>query len=75
MKKDEAETAIRHLAHKWAEATGVQPGAGKLRSFGAFRSWLDDKGYGHYLDFRSVRGASADAETWFDQELGQAGWD
>lgn len=75
MKKDEAESAIRHLCHVWARETGVQRQVGKLLSFGAFRSWLDDRGYDHYLDFRSVRGARADAEAWFDQEMSQSGWD
>lgn len=75
MKKDEAETALRSLCHDWAREAGVQQQVGKLHSFAAFRSWLEHRGHGHYLDFRSVRGARADAETWFDQEMGQSGWD
>ncbi len=71
MKKDEAEAAIRHLCHKWAEATGFQPESGKMPSFRDFRSWLKDNNYGHYLDFRSRRGPDADAEQWSDEELKQ----
>jgi hypothetical protein len=33
--------------------------------------WLGTKGYSHYLNFRSVRGANEDAEQLFDQELHQ----
>jgi hypothetical protein len=37
----------------------------------AFTSWLFDKGYGQYLNFRSVIGPLDDVERWFDEELNQ----
>jgi hypothetical protein len=40
-------------------------------SASAFKAWLHEKHYSHYLDFRSVAGADYDAEAWFDDELGQ----
>jgi hypothetical protein len=71
MRKDEAEAVIRHLCHKWAEATSFQPESGKMPSFRGFCSWLKDSGFGHYLDFRSRVDPEADAEQWFDEELKQ----
>jgi hypothetical protein len=40
-------------------------------SWSAFKAWLHEKHYSHYLDFRSVAGTDYDAEAWFDDELGQ----
>jgi hypothetical protein len=71
MKKSEAESAIRHLCHVWGDEVGMPRAAESEPSFFAFKSWVDQKGYGHYLNFRSVRGASADAELWFDEEFKQ----
>jgi hypothetical protein len=69
MKVDEAESAIRSLAHQWhqdlPEHRKSQP------SFESFTRWLFENGYGHYLDFRSTMGANYDAERWFDSALGQ----
>jgi hypothetical protein len=65
MKKSEAEKAIRHLCHKWA----AENPPGDHPSFGDFKRWLNEKGYGGYLGFRSVMGADYDAEMWFDQEF------
>lgn len=71
MKKTEAEPAIRHLVHEWAETVGIEPGSLRQPSFSTFKSWLTEKGYSHYLRFRSVRGPDGDAEQWFDEELRQ----
>ncbi|WP_133726916.1 MULTISPECIES: hypothetical protein [unclassified Novosphingobium] len=71
VKKSECEKAIRHLASQWADEVGVQPGQARMPSFSAFRSWLEQRGYGHYLSFRSVMGPLEDAEQWFDEELKQ----
>lgn len=71
VKKSECEQAIRHLVNKWADEVGVQPGQALMPSFSAFRSWLAQRGYGHYLSFRSVMGPLEDAERWFDEELKQ----
>lgn len=72
MKKDECESAIRHLVSVWARENGIFPRSAEMPSFGQFTNWLSKNGHSHYLNFRSVRGAMADAEDWFDQELGQA---
>ena len=71
MKKSECEKAIRHLVSQWADEVGVQPGQARMPSFSAFRSWLEQRGYGHYLSFRSEMGPLEDAEQWFDEELKQ----
>ncbi|KQQ60152.1 hypothetical protein ASF84_05450 [Pseudomonas sp. Leaf127] len=71
MKKDECEAAIRHLAHEWAKTQEQPPGWHP--SFSSFERWLNDCGYGHYLEFKGVMSASDIAEQWFDQELKQ-GW-
>jgi hypothetical protein len=71
MKKTEAEPIIRNLVTQWAREAGFDPASGQQPSFSAFETWLSGKGYSHYLTFRSVRGAHADAEQWFDEELRQ----
>jgi hypothetical protein len=71
MKKAEAEQVIRHLCHVWAAETGQPMTAESMPSFSAFKAWLDQKHYSHYLDFRSRCGADYDAEHWFDQEFKQ----
>lgn len=73
MKKAEAEKAIRYLCTEWAKEQGIPYASPypKQASFSAFRSWLEAKGYSHYLNFRSVIGPLEDAERWFDQEFKQ----
>ena len=75
MTKPEAEQAIRHLCHVWAQEKGYvgrdYNACDFHPSFGEFTLWLDSKGYGHYLTFRSRRGPRADAEDWFDEEFRQ----
>jgi hypothetical protein len=69
MKKDEAEKAIRYLCGEWAKE--LSPQDLEHPSFGAFRSWVEKKGYSHYFDFRSTEGPHRAAEWWFDQEFKQ----
>jgi hypothetical protein len=74
MKKSEAEPAIRQLCHQWREARDLPIPAGDPAvhySFSDFKTWLAEKHYSHYLDFRSVMGPEEDAERWFDQEMRQ----
>ena len=49
MTKDEAEKAIRHLCHEWAKA--LSPDRREYPHFSAFKSWLGESGYSHYLTF------------------------
>ncbi|UPG72898.1 hypothetical protein MVG78_01485 [Roseomonas gilardii subsp. gilardii] len=71
MKKDEAERAIRHLCHEWAQECGIVEPPTDQPSFSDFRSWLSEKGYSHYLTFRATMGPLHIAEMWFDQEFKQ----
>lgn len=71
MTKDEAEKAIRYLCHEWANERAVGRTVEAPASFPNFKAWLLSKGYGHYLNLRSVAGAHEDAERWFDQEFKQ----
>lgn len=69
--KPDCEKAIRYLSTEWAK---TQPGRYQTDwhpSFMVFCRWLEENGYSHYLEFRSVAGAHEDAELWFDQELKQ----
>ena len=70
-KKADCEKAIRYLCSAWAKERGIPSRPEFQPSFGDFKSWLSQKGYSHYLNFRSVMGPLYDAETWFDQEFGQ----
>lgn len=69
MKKTECEKAIRHLCRVWGKEKGVLRYPESEPCFYEFKLWLRQKGYGHYLNFRSVAGADYDAELWFDQEF------
>ena len=71
MQKDECEKAIRQLCHEWAKVRGISSAPVDQPSFSDFKSWLNEKGYSHYLNFRSVTGPMYDAESWFDQEFKQ----
>ncbi|MFB9261701.1 hypothetical protein ACFFWD_00700 [Bradyrhizobium erythrophlei] len=68
-KKSECEQAIRSLAREWLET--LPETAREHPSWSAFKIWLGEKHYSHYLNFRSVAGADYDAEAWFDDALGQ----
>lgn len=70
MTKREAEKAIRHLCHKWAELRGIIIAPETAPSFGDFIAWIREN-YPDYLRFRSTTGAEYDIEMWFDQEMKQ----
>lgn len=69
--KADCEKAIRALCHEWAAEIGIPIPSVDQPSFLKFKSWVEERGYGHYLKFQSVRGAHNDAEQWFDEEFGQ----
>lgn len=74
MKKSEAEPILRRLSHDWREARGLPLPCGDpavYYSFSDFKSWLEEKRLGHYLNFWSTGGAEDAAERWFDQEMRQ----
>src|SRR5688572_29210964 len=73
MTKAESEKVIRHLCSVWAREREIPMPSSypQMASFGAFTAWLDEKGYGHYLNFRSTMGPREDAERWFYQEFKQ----
>jgi hypothetical protein len=68
MKKNKAEPAIRHLVQEWTKATDFDRTSGRQPSFSAFKSWLSEKHYAHYLSLLSD-GSAKDAKQWFDEEL------
>lgn len=71
MKKSECEQAIRSLCHEWGHLNSIPSRPDFQPSFSQFTSWLQERGYGGYLHFRSVVGPEYDAEMWFDQEFHQ----
>lgn len=71
MKKDDAKAGIEELCYRWAEEKGIPVPSIEQPSFSEFKTWLMAKGYGHYLDFRSMAGPGYDAEHWFDKVFGQ----
>ncbi|MBV7379373.1 hypothetical protein [Maritimibacter dapengensis] len=71
MKKSEAERIVRYAAHKWVEETEQDLSSAGEPSFYEFREWLLER-WSNALDFRSTMGPNNDAESWFDDELGQA---
>ncbi|MBT1517529.1 hypothetical protein KIP88_45450 [Bradyrhizobium sp. SRL28] len=67
--KSECEQAIRSLARDRLDT--LPEGARENPSWSAFKTWLGEKHYSHYLNFRSVAGPDYDAKTWFDDALAQ----
>ncbi len=67
--KAEAEKVIRHLAIEWMHETGYEQKVGCYPSFLGFRSWLEDKGYGRYLEFKSQIAPRHIAQGWFEDEI------
>lgn len=72
MKKGEATEALHQLFPMWAEETNQLCEPSAHLSFIAFKNWLTQKHYSHYLDFRSGADADDDAEIWFDRYFKQA---
>ncbi len=72
MKKDESRAACHELFGRWAKVKGLPHKPVDQPNFSEFTSWVQAQGYGQYLDFRSVRGARADIEDWFDRYFGQS---
>lgn len=73
MTKKEAEPLIQSLCHTWQAEAGLPlPPSDHHYSFSLFKSWLEAKGYGYVLDFRSTGGSDYAAEMWFDVEMRQS---
>lgn len=72
MAKLDSERAICSLCHTLASETDAMKNLDLHPQFRDFKRWLEERGYAHYLDFRSVGDADNAAEHWFDQELKQA---
>jgi len=71
MKKDEAESAIRHLCHVWRTESGRSSTPEGDLYFSDFLTWVEQK-YPQCLTFRSRVPALDVVETWFDQEFKQS---
>jgi hypothetical protein len=69
VKKPECEKAIRHLCRQWFDQLPTPKP--EHPSWSTFKRRLADNHYSGYLNFRSTRGADADAEMWFNQVLRQ----
>ena len=70
MKRDDCETAIRHLCHQWRKESGLADLPPDQISFSTFLSWVR-RNHSSYLDFRTTTSISYDAEMWFDDEFRQ----
>jgi len=72
MKKQEAEQAIRHLCHEWANLSGMPISPMSDPSFADFWSWLNQN-FKQCVDFRVAVGTPRyHVESWFDHEMRQA---
>ena len=71
LKKADCERVIRSQCSVWAKEVGFEVKSGAQPSFLEFKDWLSNKGFSHYLNFRSTMGADYDSERWFDEELKQ----
>jgi hypothetical protein len=69
VKKPECEKAIRDFCRQWFDQLPMPKP--EHPSWSNFKQWLGDNHYSGYLNFRSTRGADADAEMWFNQVLRQ----
>ena len=67
--REEAETAIRHLALEWVGESGFEPKPGHYPSFYGFTTWLERNGHGNYLRFRSRTDPRSEAEGWFESAV------
>ena len=67
--KAEAERVNRHIATEWMHETGYEPKPGHYPSFYSFQTWLENKGHGQYLNFRSQISPRHLAEGWFEEEI------
>lgn len=70
LKKDDCEKAIRGLATKWASTQKKKDNWNPC--FYTFKTWMQDNGYAHYLNFQTTESTEFLAEMWFAQELKQA---
>lgn len=76
MKKDDSKNAISHMFSLWENEKGFTPtDKNKIEfhpSYREFKTWAENKGYGHYWDFRATGGADYHAEMWFDDYFKQS---
>jgi hypothetical protein len=69
MKKEDARSAFTQMFNQWA-ATKSEEELAHPR-FTEFCIWVQDNGYSHYFNFRSVAGSKYDVEAWFDKHFSQ----
>jgi hypothetical protein len=73
MKKADAEKALRYLMHEWRKDRGFGSVEPNGLSYCSFKSWLSEKHYSAYLNFRTMTSVDYDVEMWFDQEFHRTG--
>lgn len=65
MRKGDAKEAFETMFNEWEKELGTTITAESDPSFAQFSRWAHEKGYSHYLNFRSRIGAREDVENWF----------
>jgi len=72
-KKSDAETAVRQMCKEWAKEHGIASKDLATASFVEFWQRAQSN-YSSYLNFRTTTGVRYDVETWFEDEMGQRGF-
>ncbi len=73
MIKAEAEKAVRQMCREWAKERGIARADFATASFIDFWQWAQSN-YSSYLRFRTTTSVIYDVEMWFEDEMGQKGF-
>ncbi|TRD12228.1 hypothetical protein FGU71_10385 [Erythrobacter insulae] len=74
MIKAQAEKAIRQMCIEWAKEMGLDRKDYSTASFVEFWQWAQSN-YSSYFKFRTSTGVRYDVEKWFEDEMGQKGFE
>lgn len=69
MTKEECKMALHELFGKWASERSEDQL--KHPGFYDFKLWLSEKGFSHYMGFRSSIGADEEVYQWFNSHFKQ----
>ena len=73
MTKNESQSAIKHICHRWREVRDLVSAPPEELIFSDFFSWVGEN-YSRYLEFRTTSpSVRYDVELWFDQEFKRTG--
>ena len=73
MIKADAEKAVRQMCREWAKERGLGRADYSTASFNDFWQWAHSN-YSSYLRFSTTTGVRYDVEMWFEDEMGQRGF-